>query len=109
MNEIKNKSSEDDFQKTLFLFDNAKFHTFLQTEKFLKDIKFKIFTIVPYMSPLDSFELSFGFIKNILYKRLFTSISHVNEMVKSIIESREFKISLEKQFKETLEYNLKNL
>jgi len=61
------------------------------------------------MSPLDSIELSFRFIKNNIYKKLFYSIEQVKKEVITIIESDELKISLILQFKETLQFYLKNI
>jgi hypothetical protein len=61
------------------------------------------------MSPLDSIELSFRFIKNNIYKKLFYSIEQVKKEFITIIESDELKISLILQFKETLQFYLKNI
>lgn len=109
LSELKYKMSNDLFNKSLFILDNARFHTSLKTEQYLRDKKFKILTIVPYMSQFDSIELSFRFIKNIIYKRIFSKISQVKDEVKKIIESNELKKSLKFQFKETLNCYLSNI
>lgn len=109
LSEMKKKIPDDLFKRTLFIFDNAKFHTSLKTEKYLRENKFNILTIVPYMSQFDSIELTFRYIKNILYKKIFSSIEQIKEIVKEIIESDELKNSLKYQFKETLLCYLNNI
>ena len=58
---------------------------------------------MPYESSFNSVELSFRFIKNIIYKKIFTDINEVVSEVTNIIESKNFSDSLPLQYKETIE------
>ena len=109
LSEIKKTIPDDLYKRILFIFDNGKFHTSLKTEKYLRENKFYILTIVPYMSQFDSIEFTFRNIKNILYKKIFSSIEEIKEIVKEIIESNELKNSLKFQFIETLLCYLNNI
>jgi hypothetical protein len=90
-------------RKFVFFMDNARFHKGSEMIKYYKSNEIKIIFNVPYESSFDSVELSFRYIKNILYKRVYTNIEKVINDVKDILESPKFNDSLLFQYKETLE------
>ena len=70
--------------------DNARFHKGDEMIKYYKSNGIKIIFNVAFESSFDSVELSFGYIKNILYKRVYTNIEKVINDVKDILESSKF-------------------
>lgn len=88
-------------ENLFFFMDNARFHKGDEMIKYYKSNGIKIIFNVPYESNFDSVELSFRYIKNILYKRVI--LKKVINDIKDILESSKFIDSLLFQYKETLE------
>ena len=98
------KLSEEEIKKYVFFFDNARFHKTKKFKNFYKNNKLKIITNVPYESSFDSVELSFRYIKNVIYKNIYNSIDDVTkEVILNILNRDKFRRSLLLQYKETIE------
>ena len=101
--EMLNKIGKEHLSKYVFFFDNARFHKSRSLLSFYKNNNLKMISNVPYESAFDSVELSFRYIKNILYKKIYTNINEIISDVNSILNSKKFINSLLFQYKETLE------
>ncbi len=88
-------------ENLFFFMDNARFHKGDEMIKYYKSNGIKIIFNVPYESNFDSVELSFRYIKNILYKRVI--LKKVINDIKDILEYSKFIDSLLFLSKETLE------
>ena len=100
---INNKLGEDEKKSTVFFFDNARPHKSSKIKKYYEESSLKIITNIPYESSFNMVELSFRYIKNIIYKKIFSNINDIINEVKFILESKKFLDSLPLQFKETLQ------
>ena len=64
------KYSQEEINKYVIFFDNARFHKSEELKKFYNNNNLKIITNVSYESSFDIVELSFRYIKNIFIKIL---------------------------------------
>ena len=100
-NIIKNMSKEE-IRETVFFMDNLTSHKTLEMYKFYKENKLKILFNTPYISSFNMVEYVFGYIKNITYKNLYSSLFELQQAINNIIESDKLRFTLEKLYKETL-------
>ena len=97
------KLGEDEKKSTVFFFDNARPHKSAKIKRYYEENYFKNITNVPYESSFNMVELSFRYIKNIIYKKIFSKIDDIINEVKFILNSKKFLDSLPLQFKETIQ------
>ena len=79
---LKKKSIDN----SLFIMDNCTIHLTKMLKAFYKENNLKILTIVPHCSDFNAIELLFGFIKQRIYKKIFSSLPKLIEYVKNILE-----------------------
>ena len=96
------KLDEQTKSKTLFIMDNHISHVSKEITNLVIKKKIKILYCVPYESCFNPIELSFHYIKNIIYKNIFFNITTIKDKVISILGSTEFQKSLFKNYLETL-------
>ena len=100
------KINSEEKNKTLYIMDNHTSHISKYTLKLVNKHNIKILFSVPYESSFNSIELSFRYIKNIIYKNIFQNMGELRKKVEEILKSKEFRNAIEKNFVETLErYN----
>ena len=83
--------------------DNHTSHVSKYTLKLVNKQKIKLLFSVPYESSFNSVELSFRYIKNIIYKHIFKNINELRIKVEEILNGNEFRKTIKKNFVETLE------
>ena len=103
INEMIHKIEEDERKKYVIFFDNARIHKSKDLLNYYKHNSIKIVCNVPYESSFNMVELSFRFIKNNIYKKIYNGIEEITADVTSMLESEKLKNSLLLQYKETLE------
>lgn len=96
------KLDEQTKSNTLFVMDNHVSHVSKKITNLVIRNKIKILYCVPYESCFNPIELSFRYIKNIIYKNIFFNISTIKHKVISILGSTKFQKSLFKNYLETL-------
>ena len=89
--------------------DNASYHISKSIQKFIEKQNVKIVTNVPYLSYFNSIELLFRTIKNITYKENFENIKTLKNRIEEIINNDKNKITIKKNYIETLEKYQKHL
>lgn len=99
---IKNMN-EDEKKNTIIIMDNASYHLSSEVINFFKNEKLKGLTNCPYRSNFNCIELVFRFIKNIIYKNVYSRIEDLKADVDKILKSENLKKSLMHLYKETLE------
>lgn len=113
MNKTIEKLNKNEIQKTVFVMDNLSVHLSSNIKKLMKDKELKVLYTVPYESEFNPIELSFRFIKNYTYRKIYLKILDLKKDVIDILESEKIKKSLFKNFLETLKkyYNfiIKNI
>lgn len=87
----------------IFIMDNLRVHLSKEIKELVKLYKIKIIYTVPYESSFNPIELSFRFIKNKIYRHIYSNIKELQDDVEKIINTKEFEVSLKKNFAETLE------
>ena len=87
----------------IFIMDNLRVHLSKEIKELVKLYKIKIIYTVPYESSFNPIELSFRFIKNKIYRHIYSNIKELQDDVEKIINTKEFEVSLKKNFVETLE------
>lgn len=101
--EMIQKIEENERKKYVIFFDNARIHKSKELLNYYKENSMKVVCNVPYESSFNMVELSFRFIKNNIYKKIYNNIEEITADVVSMLESEQFKKSLLFQYKETLE------
>ena len=86
----------------VFILDNASIHKTTDVLVLLNKYKIKTLFTVPYFSQLNMIELVFRFIKNIIYKKMYTTMNDVIKDVISILNSEHLHNTMELLYKETL-------
>ena len=102
MKALVNNMSQDEKNRTIFILDNLKSHYTLELFEFYYNNHLKILFTVPYNSPFNMVEICFRYIKNIIYKKIYSSKSELLKDIKNILEGKVIYKSLDKLFKETL-------
>ena len=92
----------DEIQNYLIVMDNCSIHLTKELLDFYKVKKLKILTIVPYFSQLNSVELMFNFIKQKLYKKVFSSFNKLIPFVEEILKDEQIGSILNKIFIKTI-------
>ena len=96
------KVSKNDIKKTVWIMDNLPVHLCKNVKKIMKQFNLKVLFTVPYQSVFNPIELSFRYIKNIIYKKIHMSINELKNDVINIIEDDKIKETLFKNFIETV-------
>ena len=96
------KIPKDKLISTIFVMDNLSSHLTKEVKNLIKSKSLKVFYTVPYESIFNPIELCFRAIKNITYKNLYKNIKELKKDIINIIESNKLKITLFKNFLETL-------
>lgn len=102
MEETIKKLSEDDIKRTIIIMDNCTVHFSKNVIELMKNNKLKILYTVPYESEFNSIELAFRYIKNKIYKKIYSNITELKDDVLAIIKSKDMNKCIFKNFKETL-------
>lgn len=106
------KIEELKIKKFIIIQDNASIHKSWELRNYYFENKINVLFIPPYLSYFNSIELSFRFLKNFLYKELFSSITDVEKRVEELINSSEFNNNVLANFLETIQqyisYSIKN-
>ena len=92
----------DEIQNYLIVMDNCSIHLTKELLDFYKVKKLKILTIIPYFSQLNSVELMFNFIKQKLYKKVFSSFNKLIPFVEEILKDEQIGSILNKIFIKTI-------
>jgi len=103
LNDLIKELSEEEKQKTIIVMDNATFHISRDVVNFFKNNKLKGLTICPYRSSFNMIELTFRYVKNIIYKNVYSKLNDLQEDVIKILESKKLKMTLINLYKETLQ------
>ena len=101
--EILNKLNSDDLTNTIIIMDNLTSHLTVEIKKIIISKSLKVLYTVPYESIFNPIELSFRGIKLFTYKKIYNTLSDLENDIKTIINSTKFKTTLYKNFLETLE------
>ena len=75
----------------LIIMDNCTIHLTKELLKLYSDNKLKIMTIVPNASELNAIELLFNYIKQKIYKRIFSSFYKLISCVENILSEESIK------------------
>jgi len=106
LEEMYNNLDEVQKQNSIVIMDNATYHLTDSIINFFKMSKIKGLTICPYRSEFNMIELVFRFIKNIIYKNIYSSINRLENEINNILDSINLKNSLINLFRETLQQYL---
>lgn len=90
------------YPKYVICMDNLNSHKTPSLMKFYKDNKINIIFNAPYMSVFNSVELSFRYIKRILYANLFNNINEVSSKVGDLLKEEKFYNTLLYNYGETI-------
>ena len=86
----------------LVVMDNCSIHLTKTLQDFYKEQNLKVLTIVPYCSEFNAIELLFGFLKQKIYKNVFSSIRKLNTFVEDQLEENATNEIINKIFIKTL-------
>ena len=103
MKECKRKIDEKNEGHYLIIMDNLSCHKTYKLIKYYFDNKINIVFNTPYASYFNSIELSFKYIKTKLYSKLYKNIDEVSLEVEKILNEKEFKENILKNYKKILE------
>ena len=95
--------SEEEKDNTMIIMDNATYHVSKEVINFFKNNRMKGLTICPYRSPFNMIELVFRYVKNIIYKNVYSNMLDLKNDVIKILESNHLKDTLINLYKETLQ------
>lgn len=87
----------------VFIMDNLSVHLTDEIKRLVDRYNLKIVYTVPYESSYNPIELSFRFIKNKIYRHIYSNMNVLKTDVENIIKSLEFQQSLKYNWAETLE------
>ena len=79
LSELLNQLTEEEKNKVMIVMDNASFHLSNDVLEFFNDNKLRGITICPYRSYFNMIELVFRYIKNIIYKNVFTKMDDLKK------------------------------
>ena len=102
-----NSLKEKQYNDYIIVMDNYSVHKTKKLIQFYRENKINIIFNCPYSSYFNSVELAFRAIKKVLYKKLFNDMNEVEIEVIKILSDNNFKTTLIKNYKETLEQYLK--
>jgi transposase len=102
MKNLLNNMAEKEKNESIFILDNLKCHCTFELFEFYYNNNLRILFNVPYYSDFNMIERCFRFIKNVTYKKIYTSKNNLLNDIKNILEGEEIRRSLKKLFKETL-------
>ena len=103
LDDLVKELSEEEKRNTIIVMDNATFHISGDVVNFFKNNKLKGLTICPYRSSFNMIELTFRYVKNIIYKNVYSKLNDLQQDVIKILESRKLKMTLINLYKETLQ------
>ena len=100
--ELIDKLNEEEKNNSLFILDNCTSHLTAESFKLYDKEKIKVLYTVPYRSNFNMIEYTFRAIKNITYKKLFSSIDELKTELVIIINDEAFNKRLKLLYKEVL-------
>ena len=103
LNELKNRIDKSSLSNTVFILDNASYHTGKKIKEFVEKNKLKFLFTIPYKSEYNPIELSFNLIKNHTYSTLNSSLGKLKKQIIDLIDSEEINKDIIKIYKITLE------
>lgn len=99
---IKSIENEDN-KKYILVLDNLSAHKTPEVTNFLIDNKINVIYNSPYVSEFNCVELSFRYIKKIIYSKIYETIENTIKDVENLLKSKEIQKTLIKNFCETLQ------
>ena len=97
------KNRKNDLNKKFILvLDNLACHKTSKIKKFFIENKINVVYNTPYMSIFNCVEIAFRYLKRHLYCNLYSSLEDAENEVKKLLESEEIKVTLKKNYRETL-------
>ena len=103
MKKLKEKLDFIIYPKFVICMDNHSSHKTANLLNFYKENKINVIFNVSYLSVFNSVELSFRYIKRILYMNLFSNIEELCVKVENLLEDVKFNDTLLYNFGETIE------
>lgn len=107
MKKLKEKLDEEKKTKYVIVLDNLACHKTKLLKDYFLNNGINIVFNSPYMSNFNCIELFFRLIKRKIYQKLYSSIIEVVDEITSIIHDNTINLSLNQNFRETLEEYLK--
>ena len=107
MKKLKEKLDEEKVTKYVIVLDNLACHKTKLLKDFYLNNDINIVFNSPYMSNFNCIELFFRLIKRKIYQKIYSSINEVVDEITSIIHDNSINLSLNQNFRETLEEYLK--
>ena len=96
------KMSDFEIKNSIFIMDNLSVHCCQKIINFMNKKKLKVLYTVPYESYFNPIELAFRYIKNIIYRKIYSNIRDLKRDVVRIISKKDIEETLFKNFIETL-------
>lgn len=108
LNDLVNKIKQKFSEKYIIVLDNLSAHKTSKIINYLIENKINVIYNVPYISEFNSVELCFRYVKRHLYENLFYSLNETEKYVENLLENKNIKFTLLKNFCETLRVYLNN-
>ena len=102
MKNLTSNMSETEKKESVFIMDNLKCHYTLELFEFYYNNNLKILFNVPYNSMFNMIEIVFRYIKNITYKKIYSTKTELKNDLKIIIEGEGIQKSINNLYNETL-------
>ncbi len=87
--ELCSKITNEEKEKSLFIYDNAACHKTKSIKNICKENKLKVLTNIPYKSESNGIEFFFGYFKNEYYKYIFNNSKEQIDKIKEIFNSEQ--------------------
>ena len=96
LEELLNRLSEEEKQNSVFVLDNAKYHTSDKINKFVKEKKLKFLFSIPYKSQYNCIEYTFHLMKIEIYNTMIRTINELKNKIISLIEDEKMNSNMSK-------------
>lgn len=98
------KINKEDLPNYLIVMDNCSIHLTKQLKDFYSSEKLKILTIVPYFSELNAVEIVFNYLKQKLYKKIFSKFNKLISFINNLLNDEDIDEILNKTFIKTIKF-----
>ena len=103
LEELLNRLSEEEKQNSVFVLDNAKYHTSDKINKFVKEKKLKFLFSIPYKSQYNCIEYAFHLMKIEIYNTMIRTKNDLKNKIILVIEDEKMNTNMSKIYAFTLE------
>lgn len=103
LEELKDILGDKLVKKSVFILDNASYHTGEKIRKFARDNKLKFLFTVPYKSEYNAIEYVFNLMKNHTYNTINKNIKELRNQIVGLNDDDKINIDVKKVYKLTLE------